>query len=385
MTDQETGRPKVRRNPFPAYAPRFWHGMRFGPWWRLLARNRFRVHPLRSGLACTVTGCSVLNSLMAARQRMTYGRLLAEVALDQPPLFVIGHWRSGTTFLHELLALDPQFTYPTTYECFAAEHFLVSRPYLAPLVRRLLPRKRPMDDVAMGLDRPQEDEIALCSMGAPSPMLRLAFPNHEPPDLEMLDFAGVAAPKRRTWEDAWLGFLRTIVFCRPGKRLILKSPTHTGRIGYLLKLFPQAQFVHIARDPYALYGSTLRLWRTLDEDHGLQIPHHRHLEAFVFSACRTMYTGYLRDRSQLGAAQLCEVRYEELVVDPLRQLHRIYEALELEGWDRVEPRVRAYLQERRDYRPADYRWEPHVLRTVRQQWDFYFDAFGYDAPSVAHT
>ena len=41
------------------------------------------------------------------------------------PVFVIGHWRAGTTLLHELLVRDPRHTYPNTYDCFGPNHFLL--------------------------------------------------------------------------------------------------------------------------------------------------------------------------------------------------------------------------------------------------------------------
>src|SRR5687768_18104609 len=49
-------------------------------------------------------------------------------------------------------------------------------------------------------------------------------------------------------------------------RSILKSPPHTCRVPTLLRLFPDARFVHIVRDPYAVYPSTLHLWRILAGD-----------------------------------------------------------------------------------------------------------------------
>jgi len=343
----------------------------------LLIKNRFRIHPLRSGLACTVTACSVMNSVLAAQQRLRYGRAIAAVTFSQPPLFILGHWRSGTTFLHELLAHDPRFAYPTTYECFAPEHFLVSAGFLRSVVKWLLPKKRPMDDVAMGVDRPQEDEIAICSMGAPSPMLRMAFPNHAPPHLDMLDLQDAPVEKRDRWHTAWLTFLKALALRHPEKRLLLKSPPHTGRIGYLARVFPGAQFIHLAREPYSLYGSTVRLWQTLDYDHGLQIPHHRGLKEFVFQACQRMYRGYLRDRVDMQPPQLYELRYEDLIRDPLRQLRRLYAEMQLGDFTQVEPALAAYLAKQRAYRPSGYAFDPHIAAELRQQWDFYFEAFGY--------
>jgi hypothetical protein len=54
----------------------------------------------------------------------------------------------------------------------------------------LIPKQRPMDNMAAGWDRPQEDEFALLTLGAPTPYERMAFPNDEPPYGEFLDMRG---------------------------------------------------------------------------------------------------------------------------------------------------------------------------------------------------
>ncbi|MCH5376649.1 MAG: glutamate synthase-related protein [Planctomycetes bacterium] len=142
-------------------------------------------------MACIITGCSAFNSTLHAVQRLRYGKRLREVQVDRPPVFIIGHWRSGTTLLHELLVRDPQFAYPNTYECFAPSHFLVSEWIIPRLVGFLLPKRRPMDNMGAGFGYPQEDEFAICIMGAPSPYSRLAFPNHKPEYLEFLDMVEI--------------------------------------------------------------------------------------------------------------------------------------------------------------------------------------------------
>ena len=94
---------------------------------------------------------------------MLLGRRIAQQPIKDAPIFIIGHWRSGTTLLHELMSLDERFTFPTTYECFVPNHFLISAWFDAWL-KCLLPKQRPMDNMALGWDRPQEDEFALCNM-----------------------------------------------------------------------------------------------------------------------------------------------------------------------------------------------------------------------------
>src|SRR4029079_7278292 len=100
-----------------------------------------------------------LNSFASVFDRLVFGHRVRSNKLKETPLFVLGHWRSGTTLLHELLILDPRHTYPTTFECFAPNHFIWTEWFLAPLTRWLLPKKRPMDNMTAGWDLPQEDEF----------------------------------------------------------------------------------------------------------------------------------------------------------------------------------------------------------------------------------
>ncbi len=371
-----------KRNAFPLYAPRFWHGMRMRPWLRLLIRNRFRVHPFRMPMVVMVTGCALFNSAAARIQNWRYGRRIAQTRIELPPLFVIGHWRSGTTFLHELLTLDERFTSPTTFECFAPEHFLVTKGFMPKLIQYLIPAKRPMDDVEMGLDRPQEDEIALCAMGAPTPMARLAFPNHEPPYPGSLNLDEAAPGELAAWRSALQQFVRSVSMSRPTKRLVLKSPPHTGRIAYLAEMFPGAQFVHIARDPRAIFGSTVRLWKTLDYDQGFQIPRHEHLVEYVFQACETMYRGYENQRKHIAPENLHELRYEDLVQDPSSELSKIYDKLNFGQFEDVRPAIEAFMHGRRQYRAACYNLPADLEAEIRRRWAFYFERYGYDVDRV---
>src|SRR5688572_22986659 len=174
MADEK---PKPKFNPYPAWCARFWHGMRLGDWLKLVARNRFRIHPLRWGLATTVTLVTAFNSVMYRVQQAIYGRRICDTRLAADPIFIIGHWRSGTTYLHELMVLDDRFSYPTTYECFAPNHFLITEGWFKKLFWFAVPAQRPMDNVKVGWDNPQEDEFALCGLGLPGPYLRMAFPN----------------------------------------------------------------------------------------------------------------------------------------------------------------------------------------------------------------
>ena len=86
------------KNPFTWYMPRFWHGMQASTWLRELSRGGFRVSPSRAPMACSITGFTLLNSALALVDQAVYGRKVERAVIEQPPLFILGHWRASTTF-----------------------------------------------------------------------------------------------------------------------------------------------------------------------------------------------------------------------------------------------------------------------------------------------
>lgn len=375
-----TPRPTKTRgstNSYPAWSPRFWHGMLVSDWLRLLARNRFRIHPARLGLVATVSMVTVINSLLRLVQVAVYHKRVAETEIDQPPIFIIGHWRSGTTYLHELLVQDERYAFPTTYECFAPNHFLVSRRTLPRLIHLLLPKQRPMDNVLTGAYYPQEDEFALGNLGCPTPYWRMVFPNEPPCFMELLDMQGVAPDLLRRWKRDMTWFVRAMTYYKQ-KPLILKSPPHTGRIRVLAELFPGARFIHITRNPETLFASTRRLWPALDMAQGLQIPRNENLDAYIFEAFERMYGAFETQRVHLASNQIIDVRYEDLVADPLGQIEQIYAQLELGGHDEIHERLTAFLGQREAYQPNRHgELEPEIRAAIRTRWAGYIEKYGY--------
>jgi hypothetical protein len=102
--------------------------MDFFAWVRLLGRNRFAISFSRAPMALVVTVVAAGNTVLRWVQALWYGRRVRAVAVPDDPIFIIGHWRTGTTMLHELMALDARHRCPTTYESLSPNHFLLSEP-----------------------------------------------------------------------------------------------------------------------------------------------------------------------------------------------------------------------------------------------------------------
>jgi omega-hydroxy-beta-dihydromenaquinone-9 sulfotransferase len=359
--------------------PRFWDGMGMRSWGRLLVKNRFDITPSRLAMAGIISGLSVMNAGFWGMQELFYGKKIRETKIEKDPIFIIGHWRSGTTLLHELFILNEQLTFPDTYACFGAPHFLFTGAWMPKLVGWMMPKQRPMDNVRMGFDRPQEDEFALCNLGANSPYLTLAFPNRPPQNSEYLTMEGLDDEDLQQWKSIFHWFVQCLTVQSGGKQVVLKSPPHTARIKTFLEMYPNARFVHIVRDPNVLFASTVNLWKRLRRDEGFQIPGNEGLEEYVLEMFKQMYAAFDRDRELVPEGRITEVRYEDLVQDQVGQMGRIYEEIGLDSFEEHRPALETFVESQKGYKTNNYDIDPEVKKMVREHWGFYQDRYGYAA------
>ena len=362
---------------------RNWHGMPLGVWLRALGANHFAVPASCALQALRMTGFACANTLLHWADRFVYDRPVARAPDPRPPLFIVGHWRTGTTLLHELMVLDPQFGYPTTYQVMTPHHFLLSDGVVPALLAHAMPAKRPMDNMEVGFDRPQEDEFALCNLGLPSPYLKWAFPNTDTSD-NALDLADLSEADRRRWVAGFRRFLRRLAFRDP-RRTVLKSPTHTARVGALAAAFPGAQFVHIVRDPRAVFPSTVHTWRQMWSSVAFQEPTFDGIEEYVLSSFERMYRAFERDRPTLSAEQLHEVKYEDLIRDPVGELEKIYNRLGLEGFARARPRLEDYAAKSKAFRTNRHDMADDVWQRIAGRWRGYIERYSYASTTGSET
>jgi len=353
-----------------------WWGMDFFAWLRLAARNRFAVSPSRLPRALMLTPLSLSNTVLRWTQNAWLGRRIGRVQIAPEPVFIVGHWRTGTTMLHELLDLDPNNRCPSTYESLVPNHFLISERWVRRLMAPLMPRKRPMDNMRVGFDRPQEDEVALCNMGVPSPFLTVAFPNRPLQHPRYVDFEELTAAERDRWEQALRRFLKQLLYKRPG-RLVLKSPQHTCRVKHLARMFPQARFIHLVRDPFVLFSSTVHFWTSMYEAYGFQKPRLDGIHEFVFETLLAMDARLEEARELLEPGRLVDLRYEDLVQNPVAVIQSLYKSLEWPDFDSVRAALEHYAERSKHYRTNRYECDPLLHAEIARRWAPYFERYGY--------
>jgi hypothetical protein len=354
-------------------------GITLPDWLTLLRENRFAVAPRYVPRALMIALHGAQNSLLRRREDREYGSRLQHVAVP-PPLFILGHWRGGTTHLHNLVATDQRFAFPTTLQAFFPHAFLSTETGTARLMSRFLPTHRPMDNVEWGPRLPQEDEFALCVSSLKSPYVSWVFPRHRHRYDRYLTLRGLSARELEQWREALWLFLRKLTWKYDGRPLILKSPAHTCRIKVLLEMFPQARFVHIHRDPYTVFQSSRKLFRVNFGLSGVQRPGLEDLDDWILRQYRVMYDVFFEERALIPAGRLHEMRFERLEEDPVGEVRRLYEALDLPDFGPAEPALKRYVESIAGYRKNAFPEIPADLRRrIAGEWRRCFVEWGYPA------
>ena len=351
-------------------------GLTLGDWLRLLRDNRFAVDPPYWLRAALITGGSVQNSLFALWERWCYDAAIRSTR-PEPPLFILGIWRSGTTHLHNLLARDARLAAPTSYETLFPHTFLTTMWFNAPFLDWMIPEKRVQDNVKMGMHEPQEDEFALSCLTQISPMLGWAFPRRAAHYDRFITLRDCSPAEIARWQAAlyWLVQKWTHQHRRP---LVLKSPCHTARIRLLLELFPDAKFVHIHRNPYDVFLSTRHLLRSAASWAALQRTDLTGLEENTLRNYEDVFDAFFQERELIPAGRLHEIRFERLEAEPISELHKLYDALNLGDFAFAEPAIRSYLASIAGYEKNSFREiEPPWKAAVARRWRRCFDEWRY--------
>jgi hypothetical protein len=328
----------------------------------------------RTNLAYCLSGLA--HSSLLRLQSASHADAL-KTSVPYPPVFVLGFWRSGTTLLHEFFCCDPQFGFPSTYACLNPSHFLITEPWAS--THKARQTSRPMDSMSYSWASPQEDEFALLSLGAPSPYEALIVPSLMREPRALLDLRQRTSDEQKRWVETLQSFLRLLTV-QQRKTMVFKSPPHGFKLSLLLSMFPRARYVVIERNPYEVFVSNLKLWRTLLDLYAVESASPEEIEAFVLEAY-IMHEEAISEGSGMSrSGQLARVRYEELVADPVRQMERLYRELKLPNFDAVREPMEKHAQAVVGHARNRFTLSSAQKARVESVWGPFFKAKDYDWP-----
>jgi hypothetical protein len=323
-----------------------------------------------------------LSSIMVPfriKEKIKFDDKIYETEIKHSPVFILGHWRSGTTYIHNVISLDNNFGYFTTFQAYLPTIFLGSEKMFKSILERSLPVRRPMDDVLMGINLPQEDEYAVGGLSPYEYYHGWCFPKNMDYFNQFVCFENVSSNIIEEWKKIYTYLIKKVTLYWKGKRLVIKNPSNTARIKQLLEIYPNAKFIFIIRNPYDMYYSMMKFMRIVIPLYCVQVPPSiEKIEKSMMNLYTQMFKRYKTDRRLIPKGNLIELKYNDFIKNPFNNLIKIYENLNLENFDSSEKKIRIYLKKQKNIKTDYYMPSKEVIEKVNDKWRFVFEEFGFD-------
>jgi len=352
-------------------------GYSFFKWLKVLFFNGFDIRLKHVPKVMGITFINILLYPFVLFERFKDRKRIKQTQIIKDPVFIVGHWRTGTTHLHKMLALDPQFDFITLTETAFPHLILGQSKVLHKLMKPFTPKRRPTDNVEMFPEMPHEHEFAIMVLCSHTPLLGIAFPDKFEYYRQFITFDGVPIRKINEFKKQFMFLVKTLTIKSKGKQLVLKNPLDTCRIKLILDIFPNAKFIHLYRNPYDVYYSTLKLHKHNAEIYAFQRPSYD-LDNVVLDNFVEMYDKFYEEMPLIPKGNFVDVKFENLARNPVEELKRIYNSLSLENFEEAEPKIQQYLNTVADYKPSNYEITTEVKRKIYTRWQKTIKKWGYE-------
>ncbi len=345
-------------------------GMRLSGFLNLIRKNGMSIAPKYLVRFSFLFQNGIWASIFHKKEKKLFASKIEQQQLPDDPVIIIGHWRTGSTFLHQLLNLDKQFVTSNLFQASIPDSFLSSRKSYEPIMGKVLKGTRPMDQVRLGLDEPLEDEYALFRLSGYSPLERLIFPKSKQYFLQLSPGFLPEGEKLDQWKDAFVHFYKKLIL-ENQKIILIKNPFHSLRINLLNEIFPNARYIHIIRHPYKVVPSTIRMWDIVGSQNAMNKkwtqPTTKEVAGFLLS----MENQIKKDTKHLPQNRQSLIKFEDLEKNPVKMVQSIYNKLELSFTDDFEKSLNEFLSSVKDYKKNTYSLPQNdraVINNIMSPW-----------------
>ncbi len=327
---------------------------------------------------------NLINFPFRAYERLFINPKYRKKALQKAPIFILGHWRSGTTHLHNLLCQDSQMAYITTYQSVFPDTLFnkLGRFLFLGFSRLLIPGTRKGDNVSLGASLPQEEEFALGDKVPISFYFFWLFPKNMLSYYnEFIGFKNIDIAQLENWKSNYKLLIHKAIKNTNKERFLSKNPPNTGRIKVLLEMFPNAKFIYIHRNPIEVFLSTQNFYKKMLPPLQLQDISDEDIDSSIIEIYKRIMKDYIEQKELISKGNLVEVSFEHLEKEPTEVLESIYKTIHLDGYKDAAPNFERYINYLKNYKKNKHIISQKQMDVLMKEWGFAFEKYNYNLPS----
>ncbi len=279
---------------------------------------------------------------------------ISKHTLTKDPVFVLGFYRSGTSYLHQFLTQDNRLGYHTVFQMIFPEIMLSCEKFLVPVlqtVSRFLKLQDRVHRIPLDWQYPGEEDGAMTtSLNPRGAQWGYFFPKMMKKQFwKYVLFENIPEPELELWKQDFVFLLKKISLAGNKKQLVLKSPPNTARIKMLLSLFPNAKFIFIHRDPYEVYLSNKQFWKVTHSIYAIGVTKSVDVNTIILDTFSEIMHRYLMEKDLIPGGQLIEIPYEDLIQKPMESMRKIYESIHLGDFGYCEDKMRSFVESQKKF------------------------------------
>ncbi len=283
-----------------------------------------------------------------------HNKKIRQHTITKHPVFILGFYRSGTSYLHDFLTQDDRLGYHSVYQMVLPEIMLSSEKWLAPVMQsisRLFKIKDTVHRIPLNWKYPgEEDATMTTSLNPRGAQWGYFFPKMMNEQFrKYVLFENIPESEIEIWKKDFVFLLKKISLANHNKQLVLKSPPNTARIKLLLSLFPKAKFIFIHRNPYEVYLSNKKFWKVTQAIYAIGGAKSVDVNSTILDTYAQIMNRYLLEKDLVTEGQLIEIAYDDLIREPIENMRKIYETIHLDDFGYCENKMRSFVDKEKNF------------------------------------
>ena len=293
-----------------------------------------------------------------------------------PPIIILGLPRTGTTFLHRLLAQDDQNRGLYFWELIRPVPSTNGKDY-----RRMLAKieyntyrhlSKQFDHIHVVRDDEFEECIVMLATTFQSGVFYMLAPLYSYVRWCM------QADRQKSYEE-YVQFLKIYQSQTPCRRLVLKAPAHTGSMADIKRLLPDAMMIQTHRHPVDVCNSVNSL------AYSAHCNVVKRLDIRKTADCNLDFLATELDRNlftrKYHGIEPHDVMYEEILADPLAVVKKCYASFGLELRPAAEEKMKQFIRHNRQHKHGKHKYEAADFgiteAKIIERFEEYMNLVGY--------